>query len=71
MDTNPRRIKCDRILKLQHLNGSKGCSQRVKVQPDTKKTHFTVPQTLEGGLVYNWGHVCETLLLLAAIRAAA
>lgn len=61
------------IVKLQHLNGSTGWSQRAKVQPsaDTEKTHFRVPHTLEGGLVYNGGHVCETLLLSAAIRAAA
>ncbi len=59
------------ILKLQHLNGSMGLSQGAKVQPETEKLHFTVPLTLEGGLVYNGGHVCETLLLSAAIRASA
>lgn len=32
------------------MNVSVGWSQRAKVQPDTKKTHFTVPHTLEGGL---------------------
>lgn len=58
------------ILKL-HSNGSMGSSQRPKEQPDTEKPHFTVPHTLEGGLVYNGGHVCETLLLSAAIRATA
>ncbi len=42
-----------------------------KAQPDTEKPHFTVHDTLEGGLVYNGGHVCETLLLSAAIRAKA
>lgn len=41
------------------------------VQPGTKNTHFTVPPDLEAGLVCNGGHVYETLLLLAAIRATA
>lgn len=31
----------------------------------------SVSHSLEGGLVYNGGHVCETLLLLAAIKATA
>lgn len=77
MGINPRRIKLDMgtnndiILKLLHLKGSMGWCQRAKVQPDAEKPHFTVPHTLDGGLVYNGGHVCETLLLSAAIRAAA
>ena len=35
------------------------------------KKRQSVTHPLEGGLVYNGGHVCETLLLLAAIRAMA
>lgn len=71
MGIGPKRIKHDMgtiILKLQHLNESMGFSQRAKVKPDLEKAAFTVPHTLEEGLVYNGGHVCETLLLSAAIR---
>lgn len=46
-------------------------SQVEKAQAGTKNSHLTVPLTAEGGRVYSGGHVCETLLLLAAIRAPA
>ena len=46
-------------------------AKEQKVQPVTENTHFTVPHPVEGGLVYNEGHVCETLLLLAATGVTA
>lgn len=48
-----------------------GCSQWETYSQAPKNTHFTVPPDLEAGLVCNGGHVYETLLLLAAIRATA
>lgn len=46
-------------------------AKEQKHSQTAKKSHFTLPHTLERGLVYNGGHVCGTLLLLAAIRALA
>lgn len=54
------------------------CEWKHGLEPKTtathlqpKNLHFTVAHTADGGLVYNGGHVCETLLLLAAIWATA
>lgn len=46
-------------------------ANRKRTARHQKNTHFTVPPDLEAGLVCNGGHVYETLLLLAAIRATA
>lgn len=79
MGIDPRRIKHatrtnnNTILKLQHLRESTGWSQKGrKVKPDSEETRTLLYLTLwKEALVYNGGHVCETLLLSAAIRAPA